>query len=199
MANIVELTNQALAILHVEATLQAIPDGSAVGKVASLFVPLARQQILRDYPWQFATRTVTLVESADPPPPKWQYRYGYPTDCLAARELLVAGMTNDHPAIPFHVEQTSDGLNLSILTDEGDAQLRYIVMVEDTDKWPPDAQVALRWLLAVEMAPALKVSAAMIASLRDLYRYHLAAAYTNDGLTREDKPMATPSSIQARW
>lgn len=84
----VSICNMALSHLSIGKVIASITEKSAEARACSAFYDQAKDEVLRDFAWPFATRTVTLALVAPQPTPEWAYSYRYPSDCLAARRLL---------------------------------------------------------------------------------------------------------------
>lgn len=118
------------------------------------FYDETRKEVLRDFPWPFATKTVDLGLIEESPTDEWDFSYRYPSDCLRARRIP-SGIRNDtrQSRVPYRVLQDNSGK--LIYTDTEDAQLEYTVNEERVEMFPPDFVLALSLLLAAYTAPRL--------------------------------------------
>lgn len=118
------------------------------------FYDIALREILRDFPWPFATKIITLSLVATGPNIDWGYSYRYPVDCMYARRILSGiRMDNSGSQISYKIAQDSSG-NL-IFCDIVDAQLEYTVYTDNPALYPPDFTLTLSYYLAHLMAPRL--------------------------------------------
>ena len=118
------------------------------------FYENARDTVLRDCNWPFATEIVTLGLVEEDPNTEWDFSYRYPSDCINIRKIQ-SGIRNDHrqSRVPYRVAQDSTGL--LIFTDEQNAVLEYTKREEDTSRFPSDFAIALSYKLAYLIAPRL--------------------------------------------
>lgn len=149
----VALCNLALARIGTRSRITSIDEASTEAAALKTFFDAARDQVLNDHPWNFATKRQALAESAIDPPADWTYRYDYPTDCVRARALATTLRNIDPPR--FKVEANPDLASRCVLADEEDAILVYTARVTDTNLFDPAFVVALSWRLAADIAETL--------------------------------------------
>lgn len=116
---------------------------------------LARKTVLRDHPWSFAEKTISLT-AIGTPPKDWQYQYLYPADCVKAGEIEKADRRGK--PIPFKIRQYEDddnGKTRVILTDEPDAILIYTRDETDEAIFDPQFTKVLIAYLAYICAKAI--------------------------------------------
>jgi len=143
-----------LALSHISAkeinNLQSEKSNEAAS--ARRFFVQARDQVLRDFPWHFATRFQVLALIEQDPTIEWTFSYAQPSDLIYARRIL-SGVRNDTrmSRVKFRIVQgTSSNF---IFTDQEDACLEYTVKETNPERFPPDFTNALAWRLAHYMAP----------------------------------------------
>jgi hypothetical protein len=212
-----DICNMALLGIGARGKIASLDDPSREAQLCSAFYETARDAALREFPWPFATRRVTLTQlvvSDHPPPPEWLYRYGYPADCLAARYLLTDGpavvvapqfLGSNYWALygatvlraqpqDFTTEQTDDGTLLSILTNVNPARLVYTVNVIDPTRYDAQFTLALAWKLAWHLAVPLTGDEKKGVMAQAGYTQALSSAWaTAHG---ESRPTA---SLDAEW
>lgn len=116
------------------------------------FYDEARDKVLRDFNWPFATKVaeLTLVESN--PTTEWNYSYRYPTDCVNIRRILSGARTdNRQTRAPYKIGKDVSGR--LIFTDEAEASVEYTERVEAVEIYPSDFVIAFSYLLAMFTAP----------------------------------------------
>lgn len=157
MASAVSICNLALSRLGDSATIASIdpPEGSAQAEHCAVFYPMALGHMLERHGWRFATRRAALAlleaNSWD-----WRHAYAVPSTMIRAMAVLLPTDAKDAESQPFESETAADGTPL-ILTNVGQAVLRYTVQVDDPTKFPPLFVDALSWLVASYVAgPLLK-------------------------------------------
>lgn len=122
-----------MALWHLGQTngLESFDDDATVaGDGCRLFYPQVVDEVLRAFPWPFATKFATpaLVEGPDPAPtPEWAYSYRYPVDGILIRRILPAGSQAQpsapgYPLLPgwpgSRIETQSSRIPYRIATDD---------------------------------------------------------------------------------
>lgn len=178
-----------LALAHIKQTKTTISnldtDNGNVAVLCRIHYDVARQFVLADHPWNFATKRVALTDIGSPPS-DWVYRYDYPSDCLKFREIQRLAKT-DAP-IPFAVEAEDDGSGLSVLTDMSSAVGIYTWDVTNTALFSPQFVSALSWYMASELAPALSGSEKVQEAALTVYRNTMAAGQATDSSEGQADP-----------
>lgn len=130
----------------------SVTDSSEEAAACRRFYDNALEEVLRAFPWPFATKIEALGLIEEDPNDEWAYSYQVPSDCLAMRRIL-SGVRQDtrDTRVPYrHVYGTTGGL---IYTDTEDAELEYTARVTDPSRFAPDFAQALAAKLAVYIAP----------------------------------------------
>lgn len=139
-----------LALVHIGqgVAIASLTEKSEAAAQCAFLLPLARDEVLRDYPWPFATRSLALALLATNSSPVWSYAYRMPPDAVKPLGLL------DVPEdTPWEIGGDTSGDLL--LCDVADAVLSYITRVDDLSRWPSDLVAALAWKLGQYLAPVL--------------------------------------------
>lgn len=196
MASKIEIINLALAHLGSGKEIASIDERSQEAEAARRVYDTALDETLRGYSWPFATKIRALDLIQQDPNSKWEFEYGYPTDCLWFRGIVPPTGEEDDP--PPH--QIGHGESASVIwTDEQDAEAEYTVRVTDTNRYPPDFRLAFSFQLAALMAPRLARDLPAIGeSALKKYLYQLDLAKTSAGNEERPKDPPDPESIQAR-
>ncbi len=163
MASVVDIVNLALARLGDSATVSSIdpPEGSAQAEQAKRFYPIARDNLLELYPWNFATKRTSLAATSDTAPDAWQYTYAVPSNYIRALSVYPENTISDADSQPFIIETNSAG-QLILFTNVENAELKYISLVTDTTKFSPLFVNTLSFMLASFLAgPLIKGDAGM--------------------------------------
>src|SRR4051812_32897245 len=90
----VGICNMALGHLAVGKAIGALTEASQEARACLRFYEQARDEVLRDFPWPFATTVEALALVAVQPTTEWGYSYRYPLNCLALRRIP-SGVRND--------------------------------------------------------------------------------------------------------
>ena len=155
MASETEIANMALAHIGVESAISNLEtEKSAEAEVLRVFFDQTRDQVLRDAPWPFATKIITLALVEEQPNDEWRFSYRYPPDTLFIRRIL-SGIRNDNRQTTVSYRIRRDDNGLLIHTDQQDAQVEYTFRDDDPLRYPADFVDALSLLLAVKIIPRL--------------------------------------------
>lgn len=209
MPSVVDIANMALSRIGNSQRIDALTEASAQAEQCSLFYEPARDMVLRDYPWAFATGFVSLAQVATNPDQQYAYAYSMPTDCLFARRIV-----NDvfpvgywpfpdcieRPRIPrigFQVINGSSGR--LIVTSISPASLEYTIKVESPELFDPLFVSALAWKLAAQIAPALAKDAGISQNCEAMYRSEIASAAARMLNEGADDHMPESSFITGRY
>lgn len=150
----VDIYNFALGNIGSSDVVASLEERSKQANVCNRFYELARDAMLADFDWPFATRYETLA-LLPTPTTGWAYAYQYPSDCL---RLLSA---NNRPYWPpgditLDRYQVAAGANGQIiLTNNAGATAAYVSRIEDTGRMPAQFVEALSWKLASMIAMPL--------------------------------------------
>ena len=121
--------------------------------VLNEFYESAKDQVLKDYDWNFANfyRELALTGNI-PQNPKFLYEYDYPNDCLFAREIIPYADCDD--IVEFEVAANNSGQKV-INTNQTPVVLRYTKCVDNETFFSTEFVTALCWYLAFLSAPAI--------------------------------------------
>lgn len=169
MPSVVQICNIALTRIGQSQLIDSLSEQSLAAQLCTLHYEACRDELLRDFPWPFATKRVTLADIGSPPD-GWSYRYRYPQDCLLARHVTLPGVRQPTSAqrVPFAVVNAEGGR--AILCDQSPAELVYVARVDDTTYFDPLFVSALAWRLAAELATGLQANANNYAAAFQQYR-----------------------------
>lgn len=161
---------------------------SKEGKLCRIIYPLAVDTVLREFPWNFATRRVSLAQVSGATCTNWEYVYAYPTDCLRIDSIVVEG--SRMPTIGYKVqyEVGFDGTQKVIFCDSDSVEIIYRSRVEDFQVWDPCAVSALAWYIASELAMPLASKPDVSALCRNGYLATIHAAAAMSLNERQDGP-----------
>ena len=154
-ASTTEIANLAISHLGIGKEIGNLEtEKSEEAQAIRRFFDTVRNQVLRDFPWPFATKFVNLALVEQDPTEEWAFSYRHPSDALKLRRIL-SGLRNDHrqSKVPFRISRDDSGL--LIFTDFEDAQLEYTFEEEDPLRFPDDFIQALSFRLAAYVAPRL--------------------------------------------
>lgn len=200
MAAAVDIGNLALAHLGDDASVTSFdpPEGSPQAEHLARFYPIARDSLLEQHAWSFATRTDELVATTYAVD-GWDYAFALPTGVLRPLHLYTTG-GRASPSLEFDLEIGPSEQQV-ILASVDVASLRSIVRVTDTTKFSPLFVETLSWLLASMVAgPLIKGNSGRTAAKLcwDTYLARFAEARTSDANKSVVRPTLAPDWITAR-
>lgn len=186
MASDIDVVNSALSRLG-EQPLLALSDPSPPGRLATRTYDDIRDALLREYPWNFATKRGSLA--ASPTAPLWGFAFAYtlPSDNLRLIEIENVG------------DQDWRNESGTIVTDmTAPLNIRYIQLVS-VDAMDSTFREALAARLAMEWAEPLVQTTSVVNAMATLYRNKLQVARVADGQEDRQKVIDAPDFIDARW
>lgn len=168
-ASVVGICNLALGRIGIDQFIEDLDDPNNRARACKNFYEPTRDQVLEDFPWDFAQSFVALAEVSGDPPAGWSKVYRVPSDALKVHvistnfqfrpALWSAGSIWNYNLVPFDrapFRQMSDATGRTILTDLDEAYAWYTRRVEDPNFFSALFASALAWKLAAELALVLK-------------------------------------------
>lgn len=149
-----EIANFALRHIGSREISNIESDDTEEANACRRFYETARDEMLRDFAWPFATRYVALALVEEDPTSEWAYSYRYPSDALMVRRIL-SGTRMDSASSTARYIVAGDDTARVIYTGVEDAVAEYTVRADDTGYYPPDFVMALSYRLAAYIAPSL--------------------------------------------
>ena len=181
MASEVQICNLALSHLGAYSITSLTDSTRKESRECNILYDTARDSVLRDNVWSFATKRLALALLSDTYS-GWTYAYQYPTDCLNIIRIHndytpVSNLNycwnhseyRDPGKVEFEVASDSALSNKIILTNKSDAELIYTGRVTDANMFDAEFIDALSWRLASELALPLKGSLQLSQSLFQVY------------------------------
>ena len=156
-ANQVGIYNMALGQCGVSRFINATTDQTTEARVCNVFWENVRDQVLGRIDWLFARRYKAL-ELTTLTSTVWKYVYAYPSDCLAAREIISSQdlfRRRHQDVAPFETAENEVGGGLVIPTNERDAVLVYTARITTYTLWSPAFVNCLSLLLGSKIAGPL--------------------------------------------
>lgn len=214
MANIsiskVQIANMGLSHLGERSTIESFDERTSEAEAVRLWYEFARLACLEAFNWNFARRRRALTSHSDDPPDQWAFRYQYPTDCVAAREIEgtirrpfnpannLPAYYDDEDAVAFDVEEGEDGTTKSVLTDQDEAVLIYTRDVQQTSLFSVHFVLTLSHLLAYLMGNTLTGKQALREKQLFAYDRLIRSAASVDANERVPRPPRNAKHIRAR-
>jgi hypothetical protein len=198
MSSVVSICNQAIGRFRGR-QIAALTDDTVEANACSTYYESARDLVLADFPWNFATKTAALALKSETPV-EWAYCYAYPADCMVIRKLFAEGNLRQYTdPIPHAVELAADD-SKAILTNLDVARIQYTVKNENVNQYSAHFRTALSWYLASEIAiPIAGVSKGRVLADRAAQGYVNAinAAMSANANEGDEGPPRDPESIRA--
>jgi len=176
----VGICNKALIKLRVK-RISSLTDGTEEADLCNELYDDTRDQVLEDFPWNFATARYTLAEDSETTS-GWSYQYVLPSDCVKALSLynpasaaakITYNWNRDEwvsgAEIPFEIAANEAKNTRVLLTDQSDAVLIYTARITDPNLFSPQFVEALATCIASKLAVPLRGSAELEQRLTALY------------------------------
>ncbi len=150
---------------------------------------IEEQWVLRDFPWNFATKYVALANGVFGPNPDWKWSYPWPFDAVKVRRIVTTdGRMNPNPPA-FRIGQDADG-NRVVFTDVLAGSIEYTAQVQKLDAtgaditqyYDPMFVSMFAWRLAAMLVIPLGRVPEMAKVCLDSYASEKAAAEKVNGL-----------------
>lgn len=148
----------------------------------------AQDELLRAYPWSFATKRVKLSPLSSKPPYGFKYEFKTPSDML--RLLSIDSL---YVGLDFKLEGGKILANVSAL------DICYVFRNNDVGTWPPDFVNALKYELAAQIAYPIAKSDALRQTLEQKAQYKLMVAKANNAMETPSQRFKSNPLLQARF
>lgn len=211
MSSEVQICNMALSHIGGYSDIAALDNSSQESKKCKLLYSPARDSVLRDNNWNFATKVLTLALLTDTYL-GWVYGYQYPVDCLMAIKIYNDYNNNINRdsiyypecnvtdnKIEFQIISNEALTGRIILTNKEDAKLVYIAKVTDTNMFDVEFIDALSYRLASELAISLKGDMQLQQQLFQAYLMKAGQARANNCNEGYIKPANVNTFVNARY
>lgn len=177
--------NIALIHLGLSATIQTINQADAATTTFNTFYEIAKNQVLQDFDWNFASTLRDLTPTGNKPEnPKYLYEYDYPNDCLAAREIFDTSKSEN--TYKFDIGTISNGQKV-LYANVSPAKLRYTRNVEKESFFTSDFVLALGAYLGGLCGKAITGSSSKANDCFQLYQMCINKAKKINATESQDK------------
>ena len=181
-----KIFNITLKNLRVSVSVQNSNQTDKNTVVLNEFYEVAREQVLKDFDWNFANsyRELSLTGNI-PQNPKFLYEYDYPNDCVFAREIIPYVSCD---LVEFEIASNSTGQKV-INTNQTPAILRYTKSVDNETFFSTEFVMALSWYLSFLAAPAVTGNRAIQSDCMNVYTHIIAkskAMNASEGYIQND-------------
>lgn len=148
----VSVCNMALDRIDIGQPIDSLGAESDEARACNRWYAKCRDKVLQLNTWPCARKTIALGLVANNPNTRWGCSYRYPTDCIRVIGIY-NGLRVDNAKIEWQMGQDDTGR--LIYTDEEDASVDYLGMMDDTGEWFDLIADAVSALLASEIAGPL--------------------------------------------
>jgi hypothetical protein len=193
MASPVDICN--IAILRVGGQLiSSLTENSPAAIACNLQYDIARRDLLRSHPWNFALKMAQLAQNVDEPLFDYDYSYALPADCLRVISTSdqdeaylygYGGDFNGFVTISNRVDYAQADrykiIGRNLYSDDGTVKIKYIADIADTTQFDPSFVEMLGVRIAMTIAYQVSGSVQMRKDLADEFQYLLTQAQQNNG------------------
>lgn len=213
----VEICNRAIGRVGVDQLIESLDDPNNRARNCKLQYEPCRDEVLSDFPWNFAQACVALALVANVSVPGWRYVYRYPNACMKAHRVTgpdgtrMQGLANwpyevwDYDVLlpgkqPFAI--MADPVNAGakiIVSDEPLAYAWFTTKVTDPSQFSALFRSALAWRIAMELALSLRAAANLYNNAAQQYGWAVSQAQAHSlGEETTDRPPVS-ASVAARY
>jgi hypothetical protein len=168
-----------LALSHIgKGKITSFNDNSEAARKCQQFYTIARQHVLVDHDWNFAsaTRDLAVLANEDTYEDLWTYAYQYPSKALRVKKVYVVGSENKNSPDPFKIVHSTITKDKVILSDVEDAAVEYTLDIEDVTMFSSQFEMALSFFIANLIAMALTGDKTVKKNMLEEYRASLSRA-----------------------
>jgi hypothetical protein len=196
MSTSATICNIALGHIGVTRLISALTQTTTEAVQCNLYFETARDAVLADYTWPFATAYSALGLVAEDPSDDWLYAYRYPSDCIRVRRIVTGMGRADMNPPAFAIGQDAQGR--LIYSSHPDATIEYTARVSDPSRFDALFSEALSWRMAAFLAPSLgRVQGAQNTALQ-MYERTIGKARSTAANEAQQQPQAESEFVRAR-
>jgi len=166
MASSTDICNLALAYVGSKSIIN-LNDDDKRARLCKQLYPICRDELLRSHPWNFAIEEKDLAQLTSKPKCGFTRKFALPADFLRLIQL-------QSRYIDYRLEGGE------IHTDEKAITIKYIAIIEDSERFDSAFTVTLSYRIAKDLAFALADDSNLHNLMTDQYRRALANARSMD-------------------
>lgn len=216
-SSVIEICNRALGRIGTNQLIESLDDPNARARDCKLQYEPCRDEVLQDFPWNFAQTCIALSLVSGVSIPGWTYAYRYPNDALkvhritderGARMSLSSGWACEvwnydlllPTRMPFMVmaDPVTDGAKI-IVTDVEIAYAWFTRRVTDPNQFSPLFRSGLAWRLAMELALSTKAAVPLYNNAASQYGWAVSQAQVVSMGEEQTGPYPQSNSVKARF
>jgi hypothetical protein len=207
VATEIDICNLALSHIGDRNTVAVIrpPENSAQAAACARFFDIARDTLLAQHPWSFATKRAVLADLTGTVtvPPHWLYAYSCPSDVINRLVVLSSESTQEEETEGFVYELGDDSPGTRVIyTNVETAYVRYTARVTNPAHFPPMFTEALSRQLASYLAGPIIKGEAGVKMAREqisIAQAYLTLAAKEDANQSSNKTLRSDNQHQAPW
>lgn len=213
----VEISNRALGRIGIDQLIESLDDPNNRARQSRLHYEPCRDEVLQDFPWNFAQACVALALVSNVEVPGWRYVYRYPNNAVKVHRVTgpegqriqdmgrwTCEVWNYDVLLPnkqpFSV--MNDPVNVGakiIISDLEMAYAWYTTLISDASQFSPLFRSALSWRMAMELALALRANTALYNNAATQYGWSVSQGQVASlGEQTPDREPMSPS-VRARY
>lgn len=201
MADKTSIANMTFAhcgISQTVANIDAVSETRTEVDQFNAFWPTVLRHVWSKWKPDFVQKIATLTLIQETPNIAWAYEYQYPSDCLIAKRISDGSRlgVDEFDEIPMQV--STDGTDRVIWTDESAASLLYIHDFTNTGEIPDSIALALSYMVAGYIAPAVTEGRNSGQTLRKMGEMEMASAMADQYNERGQDPRPEAEIIRGR-
>ena len=180
------IANAALTLLG-ERRIDSLEDSSKTAKLLKERFSEVRDDVLRSYPWNFATKREAIVKDSTAPLWEFKHAYTFPNDLL---RLIRINNPAEHP---YRIE------GRMIVTDiTSPIQIEFTAQIIDAQKMDVLFRQAFAAALAADIAEAITGSSTKVGEMQAMLREKMRAARTPDAQESSPRQIESSEWLDAR-
>jgi len=176
--------------------ITSIDQAQDEAELCKRFYDMARQAVLRDHLWNFATKSVALAAVTDTDFVGWDYAYSYPSDALYIQEIY--NSANKNQKIEFEVRTNTAKNKKYIMSNESAPYIIYVADVDEELLFDPMFIEAFSYRLAAVITVPLNGQIQLAQLMEQKYAQTIAKAKAGDSNERYKLPTSENSLLSAR-
>ena len=180
MSNPIAICNSALLTLGAN-TINALSDTSLEGRACNAKWDIARKDLIRSHPWNFAVRRAQLAATVLGPEYQYSYKFTLPANALRLLEVF----TNYEYRIEGRDILTNDISN----PNAPQIEIKYVSDVTDPSTWDANFTNVMVYRMAMELAYTLPGKNTMIEQMAMMYTSFLEQAKGVDASEDVEDPL----------
>lgn len=198
MASEVQICNIALTEIGVN-TIQNLTQTSKEARTCNVLYPVARDAVLRDHNWGFASKRLALALLTETYT-GWDYAYQYPTDCLVLRKIYdsTTETVSGFSKVEYEISTNEDLDRRVILTNKEEAVGIYTAAITDANLFDKLFIDALSYYLASKLTLPLRAKRDLSELMYRKYQIQMGKAQSTDSKEVYKKPNDESSFVRAR-